>query len=162
MKRKSKKVPIKRGKNGGVRPGAGRKEKEISLAALEQLCRLNVTDQEIAAHFKVSPGAVTQRKERDPEFAAIIERGKANGKISLRRSLIRLAQRDGRTAIHLSKNILGYSDKIEVQDNKNIQVNHTVTVEVGKALSQYLSELRELRRGVNPQPRTLVLGRTGS
>jgi hypothetical protein len=95
---------------GGTRPGAGRKAVTINLAELEKLCTLQCTDEEIASFLGVSLRTVERRKKK-PAFAEAMERGKAKGRLSLRRSLWGLAAKGNAAAnIFLAKNLLGYKD----------------------------------------------------
>ena len=95
---------------GGKRSGAGRKAVNIKLDELEKLCALQCTDAEIASFFGVSVRTIERRKEQ-PAFAEAMERGKARGRLSLRRSLWGLASRGNPAAnIFLAKNLLGYKD----------------------------------------------------
>jgi hypothetical protein len=95
---------------GGKRDGAGRKAVNISLDELEKLCALQVTDAEIASWFNVDLRTIARRKKQ-PEFLEAMERGKARGRLSLRRSLWALASKGNPAAnIFLAKNLLGYKD----------------------------------------------------
>jgi len=70
--------------SGGRRPRAGRKPIEIDLEQLEKLCNLDCTHEEIANWFGVSVRTIESRcKQR--AFAKVMERGRAKGRISLRR-----------------------------------------------------------------------------
>jgi hypothetical protein len=130
--------------------GQGMKPYELDMKVLETLCQLHVTKEEIAAAFQVSPAYITLRMAKDPEFKAIIERGMAGGKTSLRRKLWNMASVDSRAAIHLSKNILGYTDKVEVNQNQTVDVN--VRIEGDKAMAQWIELMRrQLRNGPQPQ-----------
>jgi len=71
---------------GGVRPHAGRKAVRIDLAELEKLCALQCTDGEIASFFEVSVRTIERRRNK-PAFGDAMERGRARGRLSLRRSL---------------------------------------------------------------------------
>lgn len=95
---------------GGPRPKAGRKAIKIDPAELEKLCALQCTDLELAAWFGVSVRTIERRRKR-PAFAQAIERGKAKGRLSLRRSLWALAVKGNPAAnIFLAKKLLGYTD----------------------------------------------------
>ncbi len=95
---------------GGTRPGAGRKAVTINLLELEKLCTLQCTDEEIASFLGVSVRTVERRKKK-PAFTEAMERGKAKGRLSLRRSLWGLAAKGNAAAnIFLAKNLLGYKD----------------------------------------------------
>jgi hypothetical protein len=96
--------------HGGKRAGAGRKGVDINLVDLEKLCGLQCTDEELAAWFGVSARTV-ERHRQEPVFAEAMERGKARGRLSLRRNLWGLAAKGNVAAsIFLAKNVLGYKD----------------------------------------------------
>jgi hypothetical protein len=77
---------------------------------VEKLCALHVTDEEIAGFLGVSLRTFARRK-RQPAFVEATERGKAKGRLSLRRSLWNLAMKGNPAAnIFLAKNLLGYRD----------------------------------------------------
>jgi hypothetical protein len=84
---------------GGAREGSGRKRVNIDLEQLEKLCALQCTDEELAAYFGVSPRTIERRKVQ-PAFAEAIERGKARGRVSLRRNLWGLAAKGNPAAKH--------------------------------------------------------------
>ena len=95
---------------GGKRNGSGRKKVTISLEEVEKLAAIQCTDVEIAAFFGVSVRTIERRKSQ-AAFAEAIERGKAKGRVSLRRYLFALAAKGiPAAAIFLSKNLLGYKD----------------------------------------------------
>jgi hypothetical protein len=95
---------------GGKRNGSGRKVVNINLDELEKLCGLQCTDEEIASFFCVSVRTIERRKAQ-PAFAEAMERGKARGRLSLRRNLWTLAAKGNPAAnIFLAKNLLGYKD----------------------------------------------------
>ena len=96
--------------HGGRRSGAGRKAADINLEDLEKLCGLQCTDEELAAWFGVSLRTI-ERRRQEPAFAEAMERGKARGRLSLRRNLFGLSAKGNVAAsIFLAKNILGYKD----------------------------------------------------
>ena len=89
-----------------------RPEAKIDPVELEKLCQLQCTDEEIAAFFNTSTRTI-ERKRKNPKFAEIMERGKAKGRVSVRRSLIRMALNNNvAAAIFLAKNLLGYKDVV--------------------------------------------------
>jgi len=97
---------------GGARPGAGRKPVRINLRELEKLCALQCTDEEIASFFRVSVRTIERRRCK-PAFAEAMDRGKAQGRLSLRRYLWGLAKKGNSAAnIFLAKNLLGYRDVV--------------------------------------------------
>jgi hypothetical protein len=97
-------------KMGGKRSGSGRKAVNINLAELEKLSMIQCTDQEIACFFEVDVRTIERRKKK-PAFAAVLERGRAKGRVSVRRMLYAQAAKGSVAAqIFLAKNLLGYKD----------------------------------------------------
>jgi hypothetical protein len=94
---------------GGSRPGAGRKPVSIDLVGLEKLAMIGSTNSEMAAWFNCSEKTIETRR-KDPEFEAVIARGRGKGRVSLRRLQMRLAERSPAMAIWLGKVILGQRD----------------------------------------------------
>jgi hypothetical protein len=96
--------------SGGKRVRAGRKPVKIDLEQVEKLCNLQCTDEELASYFGVSVRTIERRKGQ-PAFAEVLARGKAKGRLSLRRNLWSLASKGNPAAnIFLAKNLLGYRD----------------------------------------------------
>ena len=134
---------------GGSRNGSGRRRVEIDLAELEKLCVLQCTDEEIASWFGVSSRTIERRRKR-PEVRDIMERGKAKGRVSLRRSLWRLANAGNPAAnIFLAKNLLGYRDVS--RDEPRDDVPFTIQVQYVDAI---LARARNLN-GRHDQQRPL-------
>ena len=85
---------------------------EIDLAELERLSALQCTDQEIACWFNVTTRTI-ERRRTEPKFAAVMERGKAKGRISVRRMQMKLLEQGNATmGIWLGKQLLGQTDQI--------------------------------------------------
>ena len=87
---------------------------EIDLIELEKLCMLHCSDKELADWFGVTTRTI-ERRRREPEFAAVMERGKSKGKISLRRSQMKLVEA-GNPALNIwmGKQLLGQRDQVGV------------------------------------------------
>jgi hypothetical protein len=95
---------------GGKRPQAGRKPVKIDLEQVEKLAAIQCTEAEIASVIGVSESTIDRRKHQ-PDFAEAMSRGKARGRVSLRRNLWALANKGQPAAnIFLAKNLLGYKD----------------------------------------------------
>ncbi len=77
--------------SGGARQGAGRKPVKIDVEQLEKLCGLQCTDAEIAAWFHVSTRTIENRRKYR-QFAEAMERGRAKGRISVRRHQMKLLE----------------------------------------------------------------------
>ena len=89
-----------------------RPEAKFDLAELEKLCGMQCTDEEIAAFFGVNKRTIVRRRNVQ-RFRDIMDNAKAKGRMSVRRSLFRMAAKDNvAAAIFLSKNLLGYRDVV--------------------------------------------------
>jgi hypothetical protein len=87
-----------------------RPKAKIDMVELEKLCGMQCTDEEIAAWFGVCTKTI-ERLRQKVQFREVMEAGKAKGRVSLRRSLFRLAAAGNiAAAIFLAKNVLGYRD----------------------------------------------------
>ncbi len=90
-----------------AKPG---KRAPINLVEVEKLAALHVTDVEMAGWFSVSVRTIERRK-KNRKFAAAIERGRAKGKISIRRMQMQMLQAGNSTmGVWLGKQILGQND----------------------------------------------------
>jgi hypothetical protein len=108
------KIPQPQSTRGGARPNAGRSPKPIDLAEVEILAACGGTDDEIGYRFDLERSTITRRRQNDKEFAEVVERGKARGRISLRRKQFELAMKGDRTMlIWLGKNLLGQRDHFD-------------------------------------------------
>src|SRR5690242_20311702 len=86
---------------------------KIDLVELEKLAHLQCTDEEIAAWFGVATKSI-QRRRKNPKFAAVMERGRAKGRISVRRMQMRLLEQGNATmGVWLGKQLLGQTDFID-------------------------------------------------
>src|SRR5580698_10421636 len=89
-----------------------RPKAKIDMAELEKLCGMQCTDEEIAAWFGVCTKTI-ERSRRKAQFRDVMDHGKAKGRVSVRRSLFRLAAAGNiAAAIFLAKNVLGYRDVV--------------------------------------------------
>jgi hypothetical protein len=91
----------------------GRPEKSIDLQELEKLCALQCTQVDLACWFDVSLSTI-ERRQRDSEFAAVMARGYARGRVSLRRKQMQLAEQGNPAMlIWLGKQYLGQRDTVD-------------------------------------------------
>ena len=89
-----------------------RPEVPIDMVELEKLCGMHCTDEEVAAFFSVSARTIARRR-KVKKFNEIMDNARAKGRVSVRRSLFRLANNGNvAAAIFLSKNLLGYRDVV--------------------------------------------------
>jgi hypothetical protein len=93
-------------------PRRGRKPVYMDLEELEKLSILQCTHEEIAGWFGVTPRTIEKRRKK-PEFAAAMERGRARGRVSVRRAQIRMLDGGNATmGVWLGKQILGQRDVV--------------------------------------------------
>lgn len=86
----------------------GRPKKVIDYVAVEKLSMLMCTEEEIANYLDIS----VRTLQRDKEFCRIYKKGLDFGKMSLRRSQFKLAEKSPAMAIFLGKQYLGQSDDL--------------------------------------------------
>lgn len=99
---------------------------EIDLNELERLCAIQSTDEEIAAWFGVSTRTI-ERRRLEPKFAEAMERGKAKGRISIRRQQMKMLEAGNATmGIWLGKQILG-QDQVAIQSSCQLAMVLPVT-----------------------------------
>jgi len=88
-----------------------RPKAKIDMVELEKLCGMQCTDEEIAAWFGISTRAV-ERRRAAAKFGEVMEQAKAKGRVSVRRTLFKLAASGNvAAAIFLAKNVLGQSQR---------------------------------------------------
>lgn len=86
----------------------------INLGELEKLAGMQCTDEEIAAWFGVSTRTI-ERRRKSRVFADTIERGKAKGRISLRRAQLKMLENGSATmGVWLGKQYLGQTDEMNL------------------------------------------------
>jgi len=81
----------------------GRPRKDINLDELEKLASLQCTYEELAAFFDCDKSTLSKNKD----YSTRIAKGREKGKMSLRRSQFKLAERNAAMAIWLGKQYLG-------------------------------------------------------
>jgi hypothetical protein len=85
---------------------------KIDVGELERLSAMQCTDEEIAAWFKVTTRTI-ERRRKNRAFADVMDRGKAKGRISVRRMQMKLLEQGNATmGVWLGKQILGQTDEI--------------------------------------------------
>lgn len=138
--------------SGGARPRSGRKRVEIDLPELGKLCALQCTDEEIGAWFGVSTRTI-ERRRQVAQFAEAMTRGKAKGKLSVRRHLFRLATAGNvAAAIFLAKNLLGYRDVVNTQLSGPAggPIQLTAQPDLSQLTDEELDQLRTITRKALP------------
>lgn len=91
---------------------AGRPKKEIAQDQFEKLCGLQCTLEEICGWFDVTDKTLDRwcKETYGESFSEVFAKKREAGKISLRRSQWRLAEKSAAMAIFLGKNYLGQKD----------------------------------------------------
>ena len=97
---------------------AGRPKKEIAQDQFEKLCGLQCTLEEICGWFDVTDKTLDRwcKETYGKSFSEVFAKKREAGKISLRRSQWRLAEKSAAMAIFLGKNYLGQSDHVVIED----------------------------------------------
>lgn len=98
----------------------GRPRIEIDFEQFKGLCAIMCTEEEIANWFKCSVDTITRwcQRELKMDFAEAYKKYSVNGKISLRRYQMKMAEHNATMAIWLGKQYLGQTDKTEVTMGK--------------------------------------------
>jgi DNA-directed RNA polymerase specialized sigma subunit len=95
---------------------SGRPKKEISQKQFEEMCKVQCTENEICAILGIGIDKLLSwcLETYDDTFSNVYKKFSENGKMSLRRAQMRLAQTNASMAIWLGKNMLGQTDKVDV------------------------------------------------
>ena len=101
---------------------AGRPKKEIDYTTVEKLANIQCTQDEIASFLGIS----TRTLQRDEHFMELFNRGRENGKMSLRRMQWKHAEKSVPMAIWLGKQYLGQRDKVEYTDDGMKSINENI------------------------------------
>lgn len=98
--------------------GAGRTPKEINQKSFENLCSMQCTEEEICGFFGVTDKTLNGwcKRTYGKNFSEIYKEKRAGGRISLRRSQFRLAEKNATMAIWLGKQYLGQKDSIDEEN----------------------------------------------
>lgn len=95
-------------------------------AELEELAAIGCTAAEAAGKYNVSERAFREHLKR-PEARAAWRRGKAMGRIGLRRAQFKLAEKNAVIAVMLGKRMLGQKDPVDAAGGNAV----TVIVDTG-------------------------------
>ena len=100
----------------------GRPKIPINQQEFEKLCYMQCTETEIASFFDCSVDTIENwcKATYETTFSEIFKRKSEYGKISLRRTQFKLAEKSPAMAIFLGKQYLGQKDEMQqVHDVKN-------------------------------------------
>lgn len=100
----------------------GRPKKQIDQKQFESLCYIQCTEEEILAVLDVDDMTLNRwcNDTYGKKFSEVFREKKQGGKMSLRRTQWRLAEKNPTMAIFLGKNYLGQRDKApeEIRENE--------------------------------------------
>lgn len=105
-----------------------RPRREIDKFIFENLCEIQCTQTEIASVLGVDFKTLQKwcKQEYDDEFSNVYKKKSENGKITLRRYQMKLAETSTAMAIFLGKQYLGQKDYIETNDTPKIEVANDI------------------------------------
>ena len=97
----------------------GRPQKNIDKKMFENLCAIQCTKDEICGIFDIDEKTLTRwcKDIYNEGFSDVFKRKSQTGKMSLRRTQFKLAEKNPTMAIWLGKQYLGQRDNIEVEHN---------------------------------------------
>ena len=97
----------------------GRPKKEIDQKTFENLCGIQCTKSEVCAVLDITDKTLESwcKKTYGIGFSEVFAIKREKGKVSLRRSQFRLAEKNAAMAIFLGKNYLGQKDVLEADFN---------------------------------------------
>lgn len=102
------------GKRGPAKGTGGRPSKQINIdqKQFESLCALQCTEEEMCGFFGVNTDTINSwcKNTYGETFSETFKKKSAGGKMSLRRSQFRLAEKSATMAIWLGKQYLGQRD----------------------------------------------------
>lgn len=103
---------------------AGRPRKELDKKTFENLCSIQCTKDEIAGVLSVDDNTIDRWVKRTYKctFSEIYKKLSAKGKMSLRRTQFKLAEKSPAMAIFLGKQMLGQKDHIEYEDTEAVDI----------------------------------------
>lgn len=103
----------------------GRPLKHIDKTDFEKLCLLQCTLDEIAGFFDCHEDTVQAwcKRTYGTTFSGIFKRKSAGGKVSLRRTQFKLAEKSPAMAIFLGKQYLGQRDTVDVSHEQISKVD---------------------------------------
>ncbi len=105
------------------------KQATISQSAFERLCAIQCTKEEICAVLNISMSTLLRwcNETYGTDFETIYAEKKQFGKMSLRRTMFRQAEKNPTMAIWLSKQHLGMRDNIEVESTQLVKVQELLS-----------------------------------
>ena len=96
----------------------GRPKKDMDQKQFENLCSLQCTEEEICGWFGITDKTLANwcKNTYGKRFSEVFKEKRAGGRISLRRSQFRLAEKNATMAIWLGKQYLGQKDTVDEEN----------------------------------------------
>ena len=132
----------------------GRPRKEIKWEEFEELCKIQCTQSEIASVLKVHIDTLRDHvaEHYAEDFSNVYKKYSENGKMSLRRTQIKLAQKNPAMCIWLGKQYLGQKDTIiDNHVNSDLLTRH---VELMNQLTALQSERKIADNSNSAEPKS--------
>lgn len=111
-------------KQSSTKKKMGRPKKVINQKQFETMCGLQCTRDEICAVLDIEDDTLNRwckETYNGKTFSAVFEEKRGLGRMSLRRTQFKLAEKSAAMAIFLGKNYLGQTDHVEIVDNTPIE-----------------------------------------
>ena len=107
----------------------GRPTIEIDREMFERLCKIQCTEEEVAAFFSCSVDTVERwcKREYKRTFAEVFAEKRTAGKASLRRRQWQLASKSAAMAIFLGKQYLGQRDVVETKTDERVTIINDIS-----------------------------------
>lgn len=117
---------------------------QIDETQFEKLCALLCTEEEIASYFNCSVDTIEKfcKRTYSVSFAEIYKQKSGNGKITLRRYQMRLAQKYPAMAIFLGKQYLGQRDIVD-KETESVKGSESVLAITDKLKARAVEGVEE-------------------
>lgn len=109
----------------------GRPKKVIDYETVRKLAAIQCTQEEIANFLDIS----VRTLQRDAEFCRVYKKGIDNGKMSIRRTQFKLAERYPAMAMFLGKVYLGQRDQYVVKTEREDEIPEDVRAAVERYIA---------------------------
>lgn len=103
---------------------AGRPKTNIDKKLFEHLCSLQCTKEEIIGTLDVDDRTLDRwcKRTYKATFSDVFKIHSAKGRMSLRRTQFKLAEKNASMAIFLGKQYLGQQDRVEYEDTQAVDI----------------------------------------
>ena len=106
-----------------------RPRKQIDKKQFEALCHMLCTEEEICSILDITDKPLNRwcKEQYNAGFSEIYKKLSQYGKMSVRRNLLKLSERNASACIFLAKNLLGYTDDgIRKADEKTADILQSI------------------------------------